>query len=166
MTYLIHFNRNHSPKNGRFISGDGDGDGIFNDRKNQKSPNDSGLSSGSILIDEEYTEEDDEKRQEEYFKKVREENLKEFERREKIKAKEKKKKKTGSSKKSSKKKKKASKAKAVEYIINNSTVSDLVNKNKDTDQNKINITELIKAAEAKYGGIENASKVVRLLNSL
>lgn len=31
MAYLIHFNRNHSPKNGQFTSGDGDGDGINND---------------------------------------------------------------------------------------------------------------------------------------
>ena len=26
-TYLVHFNKNHSPKNGQFVSGDGDGDG-------------------------------------------------------------------------------------------------------------------------------------------
>ena len=26
--YLIHFNKNHSSKNGQFISGDGDGDGV------------------------------------------------------------------------------------------------------------------------------------------
>lgn len=36
MAYLIHFNRNHSPKNGQFTSGDGDGDGIANDHKYQK----------------------------------------------------------------------------------------------------------------------------------
>ena len=29
--YLVHFNKNHSPKNGQFTSGDGDGDGISND---------------------------------------------------------------------------------------------------------------------------------------
>lgn len=29
--YLVHFNKNHSSKNGRFTSGDGDGDGIAND---------------------------------------------------------------------------------------------------------------------------------------
>ena len=29
--YLIHYNKNHSPKNGQFTSGDGDGDGISND---------------------------------------------------------------------------------------------------------------------------------------
>lgn len=34
--YLIHFNKNHSSKNGQFISGDGDGDGVVNDNKNQK----------------------------------------------------------------------------------------------------------------------------------
>ena len=32
MSYLIHFNKNHSPKNGQFVSGDGDGDGSTNDR--------------------------------------------------------------------------------------------------------------------------------------
>lgn len=36
MAYLIHYNKNHSTKNGQFISGDGDGDGIPNDHKNQK----------------------------------------------------------------------------------------------------------------------------------
>ena len=35
-TYLIHFNKNHSSKNGQFISGDGDGDGIVDDHNNQK----------------------------------------------------------------------------------------------------------------------------------
>ena len=33
--YLIHFNKNHSSSTGQFISGDGDGDGIVNDHKNQ-----------------------------------------------------------------------------------------------------------------------------------
>lgn len=33
--YLVHFNQNHSSKNGQFISGDGDGDGISNDHANQ-----------------------------------------------------------------------------------------------------------------------------------
>lgn len=31
MAYLIHYNKNHSGKDGRFIRGDGDGDGIAND---------------------------------------------------------------------------------------------------------------------------------------
>ena len=31
MSYLIHYNKNHSSKNGQFTSGDGDGDGIAND---------------------------------------------------------------------------------------------------------------------------------------
>jgi hypothetical protein len=31
-SYLIHFNRNHSPKNGQFTSGDGDGDGASDER--------------------------------------------------------------------------------------------------------------------------------------
>ena len=35
-SYLVHYNQNHSAKNGQFISGDGDGDGISNDHKNQK----------------------------------------------------------------------------------------------------------------------------------
>lgn len=34
--YLIHFNKNHSESNGQFVSGDGDGDGILNDNKNQR----------------------------------------------------------------------------------------------------------------------------------
>jgi hypothetical protein len=34
--YLIHFNKNHSSKNGQFISGDGDGDGQVDDRHNGK----------------------------------------------------------------------------------------------------------------------------------
>ena len=32
---LVHFNQNHSPKNGQFTFGDGDGDGIINDHLNQ-----------------------------------------------------------------------------------------------------------------------------------
>jgi hypothetical protein len=35
MAYLIHFNQNHSSKDGRFVSGDGDGDGIANDHQRQ-----------------------------------------------------------------------------------------------------------------------------------
>lgn len=31
-SYLIHFNRNHSPKNGQFTNGDGDGDGSKDER--------------------------------------------------------------------------------------------------------------------------------------
>ena len=34
--YLMHFNMNHSPKNGQFIAGDGDGDGIIDDHRNQR----------------------------------------------------------------------------------------------------------------------------------
>ena len=29
--YLVHFNKNHSSKNGQFTSGDGDGDGVSDD---------------------------------------------------------------------------------------------------------------------------------------
>lgn len=36
MAYLIHFNRQHDPKTGKFIFGDGDGDGIANDHAHQK----------------------------------------------------------------------------------------------------------------------------------
>lgn len=35
-SYLCHFNKNHSKTNGQFTSGDGDGDGITNDHRNQK----------------------------------------------------------------------------------------------------------------------------------
>ena len=34
--YLCHFNKNHSPKNGQFTSGDGDGDNIRDDHHNYK----------------------------------------------------------------------------------------------------------------------------------
>ena len=33
--YLVHFNKNHNPKNGQFTFGDGDGDGIRDDHSNQ-----------------------------------------------------------------------------------------------------------------------------------
>lgn len=35
-SYLCHYNKNHSKVNGQFTSGDGDGDGIVDDRRNQK----------------------------------------------------------------------------------------------------------------------------------
>ena len=35
-TYLVHFNKNHDPKNGQFAEGDGDGDGQINDRKQKR----------------------------------------------------------------------------------------------------------------------------------
>ena len=34
--YLIHFNSNHSPRNGQFIRGDGDNDGIVNDHAHRR----------------------------------------------------------------------------------------------------------------------------------
>ena len=37
MSYLIHFNKNHDKRNGRFTYGDGDGDGITDDHANRKS---------------------------------------------------------------------------------------------------------------------------------
>lgn len=36
MDYLIHFNSNHSPKNGQFIRGDGDKDGIVDDHAHRR----------------------------------------------------------------------------------------------------------------------------------
>lgn len=36
MSYLIHFNKNHNPKNGQFTYGDGDGDGYRNERQRRK----------------------------------------------------------------------------------------------------------------------------------
>lgn len=36
MAYLIHFNQNHNPRNGRFDFGDGDGDGQLNERQIRK----------------------------------------------------------------------------------------------------------------------------------
>ena len=46
MDYLIHYNKNHSSKNGQFTSGDGDGDGIANDHAH-RSGNSSRRSGGS-----------------------------------------------------------------------------------------------------------------------
>ena len=50
-TYLIHFNQNHSSKNGQFTFGDGDGDGVRNDhanaRKNPDNRSSSSRNSGS-----------------------------------------------------------------------------------------------------------------------
>ena len=39
MSYLIHYNKNHSSKDGRFVSGDGDGDGQVNDNANRSKRN-------------------------------------------------------------------------------------------------------------------------------
>ena len=36
MDYLVHFNSNHSPKNGQFIRGDGDKDGIVDDHGHRR----------------------------------------------------------------------------------------------------------------------------------
>lgn len=36
MDYLIHFNSNHSPRNGQFIRGDGDKDGIVDDHAHRR----------------------------------------------------------------------------------------------------------------------------------
>lgn len=48
-SYLMHFNRNHGKKNGQFVSGDGDGDGVSNDRYNYKD-NGKGQTKGSVVI--------------------------------------------------------------------------------------------------------------------
>ena len=42
--YLIHYNKNHSAKNGQFTSGDGDGDGIANDHAHRSKK------SGKIIV--------------------------------------------------------------------------------------------------------------------
>ena len=47
-SYLIHYNKNHSKANGQFVSGDGDGDGISNDHKNQVKPNKYQNADGSL----------------------------------------------------------------------------------------------------------------------
>lgn len=47
-TYLVHYNKNHSKANGQFVSGDGDGDGISNDHKNQVKPNKYQNADGSL----------------------------------------------------------------------------------------------------------------------
>lgn len=44
--YLVHFNKNHSSKNGQFTSGDGDGDGVADDHHNY-AQNKKGKTSGS-----------------------------------------------------------------------------------------------------------------------
>ena len=36
MAYLIHYNKNHDPKNGRFAPGDGNGDGVVNNTRRKK----------------------------------------------------------------------------------------------------------------------------------
>lgn len=46
--YLVHFNKNHSSKNGQFASGDGDGDGIADDHHNY-AKNKKGKTSGSDI---------------------------------------------------------------------------------------------------------------------
>ena len=45
--YLIHYNKNHSAKNGQFTSGDGDGDGISNDHAHRSKKAGGGKSASS-----------------------------------------------------------------------------------------------------------------------
>ena len=45
--YLMHFNKNHSSKNGQFTSGDGDGDGVADDHRNRSKNVNKGQGSGS-----------------------------------------------------------------------------------------------------------------------
>ena len=49
--YLMHFNRNHDKKSGRFTYGDGDGDGVRDDNSNKnKQSNNSGESKKTIMV--------------------------------------------------------------------------------------------------------------------
>lgn len=68
-TYLVHFNKNHSSKDGRFVSGDGDGDGVVNDHRNQTKNNETedkktSGGGGAINLDEDDTGEDEENEEE------------------------------------------------------------------------------------------------------
>lgn len=38
MAYLIHYNKNHDPKSGRFAPGDGNGDGVVGKRSEHMTP--------------------------------------------------------------------------------------------------------------------------------
>ena len=42
MSYLIHYNKNHNPKNGQFAPGDGNGDGVVGRKKITKYQNEDG----------------------------------------------------------------------------------------------------------------------------
>ena len=63
-TYLIHFNKNHSSKNGQFVSGDGDGDGILDDHhnysKNKQAQSSGAGGGGSRSLDDELGDQIDE----------------------------------------------------------------------------------------------------------
>lgn len=52
-TYLVHFNKNHNPKNGQFTFGDGDGDGKGNDH-GRRDGEGSGDLSGTTSTDSSY----------------------------------------------------------------------------------------------------------------
>lgn len=148
MAFLMHFNRLHSHKDGRFISGDGDGDGIVNDHKNQKSSDDEKSSTsggGAITLDEDDEEEDNEEKQAAEERKIRAENLKELARREKMKNNKKKSSKKKSSKSSSKKKKQktvANKIAAVQETASKTvdtllSIEDIKEKYPDLDMNQL-----------------------------
>lgn len=166
MAYLIHFNRLHSHKDGRFISGDGDGDGIVNDHKNQKSSDEEKSSTsggGAITLDEDDEEEDDEEKQAAEDKKIRAENLKELARREKLKNNKKKssKKKGSSSKKKKKNKIVSNKISAVKETLAKQvsdlpTLDDIKKKNPDLD-----IDNLIKESKPTD---ETISELYRILS--
>lgn len=108
-TYLVHFNKNHSSKDGRFTSGDGDGDGIVNDHHNyakNKEAEDKKTSGGggAINLDEDDTGEDEKNEEEEKSKGVTSKyTLKELMKRQNEKSKKKKKSKAKAGKKKKKK---------------------------------------------------------------
>lgn len=141
-SYLIHFNRNHSSKDGKFVSGDGDGDGITDDHHNyakNKEANNASSGGGAITLDEDdEEEEDDEEKQKAEEKKIREANLKELERREKLKDKNKKKKKKSSGRSSKKKKK----VKVESYKIQAATSMTNSKSNTPVDQLPSTITDI------------------------
>ena len=43
--YIMHFNKNHSPHDGKFTTGDGDGDGVADDHHSGNRTNDGSVSS-------------------------------------------------------------------------------------------------------------------------
>ena len=48
MSYLIHFNGLHSSKNGQFVSGDGDKDGIINDHAHRNPGYNGGIDKATV----------------------------------------------------------------------------------------------------------------------
>lgn len=71
-SYLIHFNKNHSSKNGQFISGDGDGDGEINDgkKKGQYSAKIENFHKGNMFKDPYYVDKRGNKRSYQSYKEM------------------------------------------------------------------------------------------------